>query len=321
MDIPFRPEQRLYRTPPISLNWSLRGSLVARHTLKSMHTGDLDALFVHTMTVGLLAANTYESVPTMISIDATPVNLDDVGRAYGHRRQPGPIEYVKKRLVMRVAQRAKGFVAWSEWAKASLVSDYGVPPEQVTVITPGTDLDLFQKLNGPPLKGKPRILFVGGDFERKGGDLLLSVFRERLAGKAELHLVTGADIVPEEGVFAHKGLTSNSEALLNLYRTSDIFTLPTRADCLAVVLGEAMAASLPIVTTRVGAHPEAVDEGQTGFIIEPDDAVALGDALETLVDNQSLRKVMGSAGRHKAEMSFDAKANAKRILGLIQGMA
>jgi glycosyltransferase involved in cell wall biosynthesis len=85
-----------------------------------------------------------------------------------------------------------------------------------------------------------------------------------------------------------------------------------------MVLGEAMAASLPVVTTCVGAHREAVEDGRTGFVVPPGDAVALGDALEFLVDNPGTRVQMGEAGRQAAEERFDARANARRIVALLE---
>ena len=85
-----------------------------------------------------------------------------------------------------------GFVAWSNWAKQSFVDDYGCREEDVTVIPPGVDIGHFSDAERD--NELPRILFVGGDFERKGGDLLLKIFRERLRNKAELILVTRADM-------------------------------------------------------------------------------------------------------------------------------
>jgi glycosyltransferase involved in cell wall biosynthesis len=161
---------------------------------------------------------------------------------------------------------------------------------------------------------------VGGDFIRKGGDLLLEAFRTRLRGKAELHLVTSYSVPPEEGVFVYKGLQPNSPELLQLFHDADLFTLPTRADCLAVVLGEAMAASLPIVTTRVGAHAEAVLDRETGLVIPPDDRDALADALEMLVENPPLRKEMGEQARIRAETHFDAYRNALQVVDLMRSV-
>jgi glycosyltransferase involved in cell wall biosynthesis len=321
IDVPFRPDHFIYKVPPLSLNWTLRGSLYARRALGESNHCRFQAMFVHTMTIALLADDLYERVPTIISIDATPTNLDQIGEAYGHRRLPSAVEDLKCRLVIKALKKAREFVAWSEWAKSSLVQDYGLPADRVHVITPGTDLDLFSAFGKTSGTHLPRILFVGGDFLRKGGDVLMTAFRQRLLGKAELHLVTGAEIGSEEGVFVYRGLTSNSDALRELYRTADIFALPTRADCLAVVLGEAMAASLPIVTTHVGAHAEAVIDGETGVIIDPDDEKSLGDALELLVDNPGLRTRMGQAGRERAETNFDAQKNALRIVELLRGIA
>ena len=320
LEVPFRPGEALYRLPPVSLNWSLRGSLYARRNLALPPWRNVDALFVHTMTIALLATPAYRQIPTVISIDATPRNIDSLGAAYSHHENPGPVESLKRLLIRRALRQAKAYVSWSEWAKDSLVKDYGVPADKILVAPPGTNLGLFRR---PDYRrpGLPRLLFVGGDFLRKGGDLLLDTFRARLRGKAELHLVTHHPVDPEEGVFVYTGVGPNSPELLNLFHDADVFTLPTRADCLAVVLGEAMAASLPIVTTRVGAHAEAVIDGETGFVIAPDDSDALATALETLVENEALRERMGERARIRAETRFDAHRNALEIVDMMRSVA
>jgi glycosyltransferase involved in cell wall biosynthesis len=322
IDVPFRPDGLNYRLPPLSINWSLRGSYFARSMLNSPTAKGLDALFVHTLMIGMLGGSVFRKVPTVLSVDATPINLDEFASAYQHRRLPAPVEALKLHFTRQVLQEAKAYVAWSEWAKRSLVDDYGVQAERVAVITPGADLGLFNKSASPRQDGPVRILFVGNDFTRKGGDLLLECFRQRLQGRAELRIVSGSDEVQAaEGVSVHRGLTANSEPLLNLFETSDIFVLPTRSDCLALVLGEAMAASLPIITTSVGAHPEAVRHGENGLIVEPGSAEQLGAALETLVDNPGLRRTMGEAGRQAAEERFDCERNALQVLDLMKSIA
>jgi glycosyltransferase involved in cell wall biosynthesis len=115
----------------------------------------------------------------------------------------------------------------------------------------------------------------------------------------------------------HRGLKPQSPELLRLYAEADVFVLPTRADCFGVVLGEAMAASLPIVTTRVAAIPEAVEDNESGFVIEPDDAEALRDRLERLVSDPELRARMGRCARRIGEERFDINKNAERIADLL----
>ena len=313
LDVPFRPQTWPYKVPPASINWSLRGSLYARQQLMEPEWQGLDAALVHTLTISLLATSFYERIPTVLSTDATPLNLDTIATGYGHRKQPDVIEKAKLAMTRRALRHARAYVAWSEWTKRSLVDDYGVSEEKVLVAAPGTDLELYRH-DCVRREGPPRILFVGGDFLRKGGDLLLEAFQTRLRGKAELHLVTGYPVPAQEGVFQYAGLPPNSEPLVDLYRQADIFALPTRADCLAVVLGEAMAASLPIVTTDVGAHSEAVEDNHNGFLIARDDANALADALERLVDDDALRRTMGGRGRCRAEARFDAAQNARKVV-------
>jgi glycosyltransferase involved in cell wall biosynthesis len=220
-----------------------------------------------------------------------------------------------------VFRQASGFTVWSRWAQDSLCRDYGVRSDLITVIPPGVRLDLFPfgaqpRRARPP--GKPRVLFVGGDFERKGGPLLLACMHAGLAEWCELDIVTSRPIPERPGVRAHYGLSPNDPRLLALYRDADIFAMPTQGDCLAVVLGEAMAAGLPVVTTTVAAQPENVDDGRSGVLIPPADGDALGRALLRLATDQDLRQRMGQAGRSIAEARYDAARNADRIADVVE---
>lgn len=317
-------DQGLGRVPFIGRSYALRGNLRARRMIALAHRRrPLDALFVHTSMIGLLAADYIGKIPTMLSLDATPLNYDEFASWYGHKVRGGLIEHAKLLVHRAVMSRARMVTAWSEWTKNSLVRDYGVAAEAVTVIHPGTMLANFPypSTRQERRPGPVRILFVGGDFVRKGGDLLLDVFRKHLRGLTELHLVTAADIPEGDGIHVYRGVKPHSPELLRLYADADVFALPTRGDCLAVVLGEAMASSLPIVTTRVGAHAEAVREGESGFVIESDDAVALRDRLERLAKAPDLRFRLGQSSRRIAEELFDMNKNANRIAELLLTMS
>jgi glycosyltransferase involved in cell wall biosynthesis len=124
-----------------------------------------------------------------------------------------------------------------------------------------------------------------------------------------------------DGVSVYAGLKPHSPELLRLYAEADVFVFPTRADCFGVVLAEAMAASLPIVTTRVAAIPEAVKDGESGFVIESDDADALRDRLERLAQSPELRRQMGQSSRKVGEARFDIEKNANRIADLLIEMS
>ncbi|HWZ90734.1 MAG TPA: glycosyltransferase family 4 protein, partial [Polyangiaceae bacterium] len=202
------------------------------------------------------------------------------------------------------------------WTKQSFVEDYGCREEDVAVIAPGINLDEFSI--GDRNHELPRILFVGGDFERKGGDLLLDVFRRRLRGRAELILVTRGNVASEPGVHVYRNLQVNSAALRELYRTSDLFALPTRADCFSLVCMEAQAAGLPTISTRVGGIPDVIREGETGHLLKSGDAGALGDALESLVMNPTRRRAMSQNSRAAAVRLFSAHENARRLFEFVR---
>jgi glycosyltransferase involved in cell wall biosynthesis len=315
IEVPFAPGA-FGRLPGIGKNWTLRGSLRAWSRIRDeLRNGPLDALFIHTQTISIFAGSFMERIPTLLSLDATPMNLDELAGPYAHRVGSRRIESLKRAAHVRVMRRAKRYTTWSQWAKDSLVRDYGVDGSKVTVVHPGTTISNFP----PPSARAPRddrplqVLFVGGDFERKGGDLLLDVYHRRLRGICELHLVTGSDVGEEIGVHVYRGLKPHSPELLRLYADADVFALPTRGDCLAVVLGEAMAACLPIITTSVGAHAEAVEDGASGFVIAVDDDEALGARLEQLARDRALTHRMGMRSRAIGEARFDMGKGANEI--------
>jgi glycosyltransferase involved in cell wall biosynthesis len=311
------------RLPFLGGNYAFRGNVRARHAIAAARrAGPLDALFIHTSMVAILSGDYIAKTPTLLSLDATPLNYDELAVWYGHKVGHPAVERAKLLVHRAIMRRARKFTAWSDWTKDSLVRDYGVDARDVTVIPPGTILSNFPDPNtrGERRPGPVRLLFVGGDFVRKGGDLLLDVFRRHLRASCELHLVTGADVPSGDGVHVHRGVKPHSPELLRLYAEADAFVLPTRGDCLAVVLGEAMASSLPIVTTRVGAHAEAVEDGESGFVIDVDDGEALRRSLERLATDPGLCARMGQRSRRLGEARFDMNKNANQIADLLVDM-
>jgi glycosyltransferase involved in cell wall biosynthesis len=295
--------------------WTISGGLSTRRALREV-VRDVDGVFIHTTTLAPLSVDVFRRLPTVISSDGTPYNKRAMRVEYDLKPEGRLAELAKRSLYRGVFSQASGFVAWSTWAKQSFVEDYGCPEEHVRVIPPGIKLSDFAP--GDRSHELPRILFVGGDFRRKGGDLLLDIFRKRLRGRAELVLVTRGEIPNEPGVTVHRNVSANSPDLLRLYATSDIFALPTRADCYPLVCMEALAAALPLVVTRVGGLPDFVKEGETGHLVDVNDARTLGDALEALVLDGTRREAMGAASRRSAERSFEARTNARALFEFVR---
>jgi glycosyltransferase involved in cell wall biosynthesis len=168
-------------------------------------------------------------------------------------------------------------------------------------------------------------LFVGGDLHRKGGDVLIDAIRElrQTPGMpdVELHLVTTATVEPEPGIVVHHGLTANTPELIEQYHRADIFCLPTLGDCLPMVLAEAAAAGLPLVSTDVGAISEIVVDGVTGVLVPTGDAAALLAALGQLLVDPDLRCRLGAAAYDLACREHDTRANAGRLVEIMRSVA
>ena len=295
--------------------WTVTGGRLARKALSEVMP-QVDGIFMHTTTLALFCVDLLRKKPAVLSTDGTPSNKRDMRTQYGLQEQGRLRERGKRALYRNVYGTAAGLVGWSNWVKQSFVDDYGYPEEHVAVIPPGIDVDHF--MPGDRNHELPRILFVGGDFERKGGALLLDAFRQRLRGRAELILVTRDEVKTEPGVTVHHDVRANSPELRELYATSDLFVLPTLADCFSLVCMEALAAGMPVIATRVGGIPDIVLDGKTGHLLEPGDSVALGDAVEALVADAGRRRSMGEQGRADALQRFDARENARRLFDFVR---
>jgi glycosyltransferase involved in cell wall biosynthesis len=315
------------RVPLFRSNWTVRAGLRARRGIRRMdQTQRLDALFMHTQVPTVLSADWLLRIPTVISVDATPRQYDLLGEQYDHRREGRFVEAAKWHANRLSFRHAAHIVAWSEWTKRGLIDEYEVDASKVTVIPPG----VMRSLWVPPeprsdRAGPVRILFVGGAWQRKGGDLLLKAFdelrsqngAEHPASAVELHVVTNTPLRDAPGVVVHRGLAPNDAALVDLYRTSDIFCLPTRADTHAIVLSEAASAGLALVSTGIAGLPEVVRDGETGLVVPPDDQPALVAALRRLVDAPELRRRLGFAASALAARDLDAEKNMRRLVELV----
>jgi len=304
---------------PAPVRSTLRGFLQVRDGLRN---GRLDAVLFHTQKPAVFQWDVMARTPTVLSLDVTPRQYDDLGAFYDHAPDSdGVVARTKHWLNERTFSLARLIVVWSSWVKDSLVADYGIPADRVRVIPPGVDLRSWTATDRSARRTQPRILFVGGDFERKGGPLLLDWYREHARGRCELDIVTRADLAEEPGVHVYHGIAGNSPEARRLFTQADVFVLPSLGECFGIASVEAMASSLPVIATNVGGAADIVDHEQTGFLIEPNDPHALGSALDRLVDDPQLRRAMGERGRHKAEQRFDGTNNARAILSCLRETA
>lgn len=317
MQVPSPANDVWENIPAYALRMSLRARTLVHATLQKEA---LDCLLYHTNVTALFSLGLMQRIPTVVSVDATPINFNTVGGTYGYKATNGLIEQLKFERYRRMFQSAAALVAWCNWAKESLVHDYDVAPDKITVIRHGVDLSQWRPTVKEVRRDLPlRLLFIGGEFERKGGYVLLEAFRQGLAGRCTLDILTKDEMISsEDSVRVHRGITPNSPLLRQLYAEADLFVFPTLGDTSAIVVIEAMASGLPIVATNVGALSEEVEDGVTGLLVPPNDPDALTKAICNLADHPERLISMRAAARARAEFLFDGKQNYKALIDVLK---
>jgi glycosyltransferase involved in cell wall biosynthesis len=199
------------------------------------------------------------------------------------------------------------------------VRDYGSNPGKVTVVRNGIRLPEAQP---QPQSSAPNhqlhLGFVGNDFVRKGGDMLLRVHQEHFADQAHLTLVTSQHVptasLRNVSVRTH---VPWDELVTQVMPTFDVFVFPTRFDYSPFVVVEALTIGLPVITTRVGSIPEMVNEGISGFLIESDNAEQLIDRISWAVNNRYRLREMGEQARRSALAAYSADQTYPHLLDLL----
>jgi glycosyltransferase involved in cell wall biosynthesis len=175
-------------------------------------------------------------------------------------------------------RKASLLVYASGWAAQSAIDDYHADPQQVHVALMGANFD------NPPSKEiieqkqksqSCRLLFIGFDWQRKGGDIAFETLLKLEEEGIEAELIVCGCVPPRK--YFHKRmkvipyLDKNDPAqykeLEQLYLSSDFLLLPTRNECFGLVFCEANAYGLPVVTTHTGGVPEVVIDGINGFTL------------------------------------------------------
>jgi len=105
-----------------------------------------------------------------------------------------------------------------------------------------------------------------------------------------------------------------------ILKLMDIFVLPSRWEGLPLALLEAMASGIPVVASRVTGNTEAVLEGVTGMLVEPENPEELSRAISFLLDSPVLRKTMGAQGRKRSVENFDHGRMARETFAVYKDM-
>ena len=217
-----------------------------------------------------------------------------------------------------------GFAVAPSRAMARFLTEHGLPAKRVHVVPNGIDVPPPPRTPAERSGGR-LVLGTAANLEyHKGIDVLLDAC-SRLRAKPRIEILGDGtmrraleDQAVALGLDAH--FAGHVDDVRQRIRRWDLFVLPSRAENFPLAALEAMAASRPVVGTRVGGVPEVVVDGETGVIVEPDDPAALAAAVDELARRPARRRELGKQGRGRAASLFGADRMAARMLALYEAL-
>lgn len=221
-----------------------------------------------------------------------------------------------------VYARASAIFTMSEYLRRSFIEDFQVLPHRVVTVYAGANLDLDKVIPRPAvLTGPPTILFVGRQWEPKGGPELLAAFREvrKEFPEARLRIVGCSPALGDEpGVeilgSISKATPDGEQRLSEVYRSADVFCMPSHFDAFGIVFVEAMLHGLACIGADRCAMPEIIEPGVTGWVAPAGDVPALRDRLLGALRDRAALAAMGRLGVVRARRLFTWDAVADRML-------
>jgi len=291
---------------------------IARLKAKAFLRSSYDMLLLNAWESVVAFRDLGRKLPTAALLDAVPETFHRQLEARGVRGWKREAAHRIHDWSFRIASRNVDlFLPMGSDCAESLQRHYSVDSTRCLPPTLAPQ-DLYALQGAAPAAASPlRLLFVGNDFLRKGGDFLLRMFAEHLAGACLLTIVSSDPALDSmslpEGVRRLRNLTP--EQLRPLYEESHLFVFPTRQDFMPQVLAEALAAGLPCMANDVGGIGDLVQHGDTGFLmpLHATPAVWAGHILN-LASNPRERIRMACCSRQFAE----SKLGMERFESLVR---
>ncbi|WP_440960666.1 glycosyltransferase family 4 protein [Paenibacillus nitricinens] len=219
---------------------------------------------------------------------------------------------------LRILKNGKGIFTMSKWLAEYLVKQGGFPEGNIHYVGGGINLDI--NLIKSEVKSNKKVLFVGRDFHRKGGDLVvdaINILNVKYDKEVEL-FVAGykAKELNEENKNIHYLGDLDSVQLSEYFNKCDIFCMPSRFEAYGLVFVEALVYGLPCIGRNSFEMKEFIQDGENGYLIDDDDAECLAMKMYDLLNNENIKtNVLSKKKEYIYRYSWSSVAD--RILNVI----
>jgi len=215
------------------------------------------------------------------------------------------------KLEQQVYSKAAKIFTFSEYTRRALMRDYGIDGTKIVTVYWGANIHEMPCYDKD--YSSKTILFVGRDFERKGGAFLVKAFKEvrKVVRDAKLVILGSMPKIAIDGVVAYGFV--DEEQKLRLARKASLYVMPSFYEPAGHVFAEAMAYKIPCIGSTKDAMPEIIEEGKNGFLVPLNDVKTLAGRIVYLLRDDNLIKSMGENAQRKAKEIFTWGKVAERI--------
>ena len=208
-----------------------------------------------------------------------------------------------------------GILTMGQWFAKYLKEEYHIPTEKVHHVGGGCNIDV-EKIDDSNKEGK-RFLFVGRDFKRKNGPLVLDAFKmlHEQFPEYELYIAGPTDLsIAEKGVFCLGNLSYEEE--VRYFNLCDVFVMPSLFEAYGLVFPEALTFGLPCIGREAYEMPYFIEEGVTGYLLKKNSVEELSYLMGKAIQDEQLKtNVKAKRGWYLKEYSWDTVAS--RIVKII----
>ncbi len=197
--------------------------------------------------------------------------------------------------------------------RQSIIEQYKQPPEKVACVYAASNVQFDASITEGKSYASQNILFVGADWERKGGSDLVEAFKLVLEKfpKATLTIIGASPNIQLRNCQVIGKIAP--QKLIQYYKSAAVFCMPTRKDPFGIVYLEAMQAGLPIIATNTGAIPDFIQDGHNGFLVEPGDVQGIACGIMKLLADENLCQLFGRRSMKLVEERYTRRAVGEKI--------
>ena len=225
--------------------------------------------------------------------------------------------YKRREWQFKIYEKCSGIFTASKWLAKSLVMDTGLPSKKVHVVHAGANI-IPDKINYPLLgknKKETIILFIGRDFFRKGGDIVVEAFKilkEKYSSNLKL-IIIGQKYWPLNGEIPDGVVflgDTRGEIIRKYYMTADLFCMPSRFEAFGIVFAEALSFGVPCIGRKLCAMPEIVKPGINGYLIDNENPENLAELMVKVLEDGDMKfKVKKLSNNYRGYYSWNRVAS------------